>query len=108
MGLISGCDEIDPPYTTGVVHENNDDNNGDVVRRILLEKYTGHQCVQCPQGTQYAVDLKAIYGDQLAIVTIHAGWFANTDDGQFQYDFTTPEGDQLRSHFQVNQVLRVW
>ena len=102
-GLISGCDEIDPPYTTGADHDHNGDNDGEVVRRVLLEEFTGHQCPNCPEGTQVAKDLKAFYGDQLVIVTIHAGWFANTDDDHFQDDFTTPEGDQLETHFQVNQ-----
>lgn len=101
-GLFGGCDEIDPPYTTGADHDHNGD-NGEVVRRVLLEEFTGHQCPNCPEGTQVAKDLKALYGDQLVIVTIHAGWFANTDDDHFQYDFTTPEGDQLETHFQVNQ-----
>ncbi len=100
--LLAGCDTIDPPYTTGADHHENG-NNGEVVRRVLLEEFTGHQCPNCPEGSMIAEELKALYGDRLVIVAIHAGWFANTDDGYFQYDFTTPEGDQLQSHFLVEQ-----
>ncbi len=100
--LFSGCDKIDPPYTTGDDHEPNGD-HGEVVQRVLLEEFTGHQCPNCPEGSKIASQLKTHYGDQLVIIAIHAGWFANTDDDLFSYDFTTSEGDALESHFQVNQ-----
>ena len=102
MMIFAGCDKIDPPYTTGVDHDHNG-GNGEVVSRVLLEEFTGHQCPNCPEASKAAKDLKEIYGDQLVIVTIHAGWFANTDDDLFSYDFTTPVGCALGDHFNVEQ-----
>ncbi len=100
--FFAGCDKIDPPYTTEVDHDHNGE-NGEVVSRVLLEEFTGHQCPNCPEASKAAKDLKALYGDQLVILTIHAGWFANTDDDLFSYDFTTPVGSALADHFNVQQ-----
>ncbi len=100
--MFAGCDKIDPPYTTGADYDDNGGND-DVVQRVLLEEFTGHQCPNCPDGARMATQLKDHYGDNMVIIAIHAGWFANTDDDLFSYDFTTAEGDALADHFNVEQ-----
>lgn len=99
--LGTGCDTIEPPYTTGPGNGHN--GNGDSVRKVLLEEFTGHHCPNCPEASLLAKELQAHYGDRLIIVSVHAGWFARVDDPPFDTDFTTPTGDELNTHFGVSQ-----
>ena len=63
-------------------------------RRVLVEEFSGARCPNCPQGTQELDNLKSLYGDQLIIVTVHAGDFAFMYE-ESRFDFTTEAGDQL-------------
>lgn len=99
--FFQACDIIEPPYLTGVDLPNGGD--ADVVQRVLLEEFTGHQCPNCPEGSRVARELKDVYGDRLVIMSIHAGWFARTSEGTFAYDFQTEEGNALYDAFGVSQ-----
>jgi hypothetical protein len=95
--IFAACDIVEPPYMT-----DRDIDNGDtteVVRKVLLEEFTGHQCPNCPDGTKMAEELKAYYGDQLIIMSVHAGWFARPLDGTFSNDYRTEEGEALNDFF---------
>lgn len=96
---IAACDKIEPPYRTDF--EGNGHNGGEVVRKVLLEEFTGHQCPQCPAGSDIAYDLKAYYGDRLVLMKIHSGYFARVSDGMFSYDFTNAAGDAIADYFSV-------
>ncbi len=65
-------------------------------RVVLIEEFTGKGCTNCPKGSRELDNLLAIYGSQLVVVSIHAGFFANP---QFfplgQYDLRTQEGEQI-------------
>jgi hypothetical protein len=100
IALFYGCDKIEPPYMTGTQQGGE---NGEVVRKFLLEEFTGHRCPNCPAGTEMAKTLKNLYGDRLVIVSVHAGFFANPMSAPFNYDFRTPEGTALNSHFGISQ-----
>lgn len=63
-------------------------------RRVLIEEFTGVRCVQCPQGSLEIQSLKAIHGERLVAVSIHAKSWAEPYD-QSQYDFRTEEGENL-------------
>ena len=81
------CDKIEPPYT-----ENIDTGS---TRAVLIEKFTGHKCSNCPDATRKMDELKEVYGDNLISVDIHPGnlaEFTATDDN-YPYDFTTSSGD---------------
>lgn len=99
MFLFNGCDKVEPPYTN-----TNIDTSGVTPqsRKVLLEDYTGHKCGNCPRATRSAYDLKAIYGDRLIILAIHAGFFASTNIPPFTYDFKCAEGIQLDTDFGVS------
>ncbi len=99
--LWSGCDIVEAPYIVDRDTELPDD--GEVVRAFLLEEFTGHQCPNCPAGSEEAEILKNFYGDRLVIVSVHAGWFARTTGGDFTYDFRTPEGEAMNSYFGIEQ-----
>ena len=67
-------------------------------KKVLLEDYTGHTCGNCPRAAEKAHELQGLFGEQLVVIAIHAGWFANTSD-DYPNDFTTETGDAWDSHF---------
>lgn len=90
-----GCQEIPPiinpvmgpPPDTMVVVE-------DQRRQVLIEEFTGVTCVQCPGGSAELEALLGLHGEQLIVVSIHAGDFSFPMQNS-QYDFRCEEGDQL-------------
>lgn len=65
-------------------------------RNILVEEFTGVECVNCPDGSAKIQDLIAFYGDRLVAVSIHAGYFAEPYPNNL-YDFRTQDGTQLQT-----------
>jgi hypothetical protein len=75
IAFLSACDIVEEPY----LKDNSGGGEidpGENVRKVLLEDYTGHDCVNCPEAAVEAEDLQEIYGDQLIVMAVHAGWFA--------------------------------
>ncbi len=95
--LFAACDKLDSPYL--IKQDQDIPDPDDVVRKVLLEEFTGHKCPNCPQGSRIAHDLKAIHGEQLIILTIHAGWYAQTEAGMYSTDFRTPAGTAIYENF---------
>jgi hypothetical protein len=92
----TGCDKVEKPYIREggeppVVSE----------RKILFEDYTGHTCVNCPGATQIAFDLRAQYPDQVVLIAIHAGWFAQPQNEPYDDDFRTDVGEELNNFFGI-------
>ena len=94
------CDIIEEPFIT-VQDEVSDycesfsfstEPNNSPMRKILLEDYTGHTCGNCPRAAEKAYELQEIYGDQLVIISVHAGFFSNTSNS-YPSDFTSNTGD---------------
>lgn len=83
--FLTSCEEIPPTFTPSTGE-----------RKVLIEEFTGVQCVQCPAGSVFIEDLLAQYGERLVSVSIHAGDFS-LPYPQSQVDFRTTEGDQLLS-----------
>jgi len=96
FGLAAGCDYIDDPIQGG--NGGGPNPSDSLVQKVLVEDYTGHKCPNCPDAASVAEDLKAIYGDQVVVVAVHAGFFASPSTG-FETDFTTPEGEAMNSFF---------
>ena len=46
-------------------------------RVVLLEEFTGKGCTQCPKGSREIENLLTLFPDNLVVVSIHAGPFAN-------------------------------
>ena len=55
--ILSACDKIDPPYT--------EDCNQTAKKTVLIEKFTGHKCSNCPEASRKIDELKECYGDNL-------------------------------------------
>jgi hypothetical protein len=97
--FISSCDKIDAPYKQGGSTNPTDTN---AVQKILLEEFTGHQCPNCPAGGKIAQQLKALYGDKMVLISIHAGDFAEVNtSGYFTYDFRSTTGNELNTFFGI-------
>lgn len=64
-------------------------------RKVIVEEFTGNQCVNCPDGAAELENLHALYGDNLIIVSVHAGFFAEPTPGKSQLDFRTEDGNSL-------------
>lgn len=69
LAFLAACDNIseDDRYieTTPV----------EMSRKVLLEEFTGQTCPNCPEGHYVIESLEEQYGDQLIVVSIHAGHF---------------------------------
>ena len=80
----------------------------DVVRKVLLEDFTGHKCGNCPRAAEKITEILGMpqYADNVIAVAIHGdgGDFNsfNPDDTMFYYDYTTPEGIDLDRDFGVS------
>ena len=58
-------------------------------RKVLLEEFTGQRCTNCPAAHAIIEKLEEQYGEDLVVVSIHAGSFGiAAPDGLMQ-----PEGD---------------
>ncbi|MBS4012930.1 MAG: Omp28 family outer membrane lipoprotein [Bacteroidetes bacterium] len=99
--VIISCDIIEPPYMTNYSSDNGDD--GVVVKKILLEEFTGHLCPNCPEGKKVAQQLKELYGKKIVEISIHSGTFAKPLGGAFANDYRTTFGDEITAYFGVNQ-----
>lgn len=62
-------------------------------RKVLLEDFTGHDCGNCPNGHAVATTLLDQYGEDLAVVAIHAGSLAAPFPPDYPADWTTEEGE---------------
>lgn len=62
-------------------------------RNVILEEFTGINCVFCPDGHAIAEALKQSNPGDVFLVNIHSGGFANPGAGQ--PDFRTPWGQAI-------------
>ena len=116
--LFAGCDTIENPYPASASEPKptltvtqaldsaeaaHDSIHGPVtvVQKVLLEDYTGHQCGNCPSAAVKSREQKAIYGEKLVVMAVHAGYFAKYDKAPFTTNWTTPEGEEWNTSFGV-------
>ncbi|MCD4772494.1 MAG: Omp28-related outer membrane protein, partial [Bacteroidales bacterium] len=78
----------------------NDPNPQEATRKVLLEEFTGHTCPNCPMGSATVHNLGNIFEDQLVLISVHAGNYAELQDSIFTYDFRTPTGNDLKAYFE--------
>lgn len=93
--LFTGCDEVQAPYKRKIDDSNNN-NNGQYIRKVFLEDYTGYRCGNCPSAAEEASRLLKKYDTNLVVLAIHAGsTFAKPFGAKYKQDFRTPDGEQL-------------
>jgi len=94
--VFQACEKVEPPYKTGIDCEAGN-------RKVLIEDYTGHGCVNCPGAAVTAHELQELCEDRIIIMAVHAGYFANTTDfgPDFTYDFTTEAGNEWNNFYAI-------
>lgn len=93
--ILNSCDKVSPPFI-----ESRDYCNGN--KKVLIEDYTGHGCVNCPGAAVLAHDLREQFCDRVVIIGVHAGFFAKPyfeDDTLFAADYTTEAGNEWDTFF---------
>jgi hypothetical protein len=105
--LFFSCDKIETPLVAeepGGVVDPNDTVSAPVVRRILMEEFTGHYCTNCPLAATEMERLVGVYGSQIIPISLHAGNVTfnqpQTGSGKYETDFRTPDGDAYATLFQ--------
>lgn len=105
--ILSSCDKIDDPTPNDFVDTagiNWDDSlyaeTSPTVRNILIEEFTGQLCTFCPDGAREIERLDSIHGSQLVPVSMHAGAFADPNNGA-PNDFRTEAGTAYNNTFGV-------
>ncbi len=65
-------------------------------RTVLLEEFTGQECVNCPAAHEVIESLLAQYGDALIAVSIHGGYFGIPIS---RVGLMQPEGNEYVNHW---------
>lgn len=104
LSFVSSCDIItDPiPDSLNQIDTSTTNEEDESLKRILLEDYTGHQCGNCPGAAVTAAQLHNIYKDQLIIMGVHAGFFAETRASKYTTDYRTEASEAYDLHFGVS------
>jgi hypothetical protein len=109
--LLSACDKIDQPliiineqYTTDGFLDTLyfADSVTIAGKQVLLEDFTGHKCVNCPEAGLAAHELAEELNHKLIIYSVHAGYYAEPDEtGNYTTDFRCETGEELYNDFQA-------
>ena len=94
--FATACDNIEPPY------KQQSGQGGTTDRKVLLEDYTGHTCVNCPTAAILSQNLKNLYGDRLIVMAVHAGYFARPQSAPFNNDYRSQAGEAWDQFFNIS------
>ena len=101
--IFISCTKIDEPYVTGRALNIKDTimnwDTINAVRKVMLEDYTGHKCVNCPEAAIMARSLEEQYEGQLVVMAVHAGYYALPGVGEYTLDLRTKAGTDWNSEF---------
>ena len=64
-------------------------------KKVILEEFTGIYCTYCPDGHEIANAIKAEYPEDVFIINIHTGGYAEPNPAINDPDFRTPFGDAI-------------
>jgi len=105
ISTFTSCDKIETPVVKTDDTDDDDTTQTEVVvRRILMEEYTGHYCSNCPAGATEMQRLVGVYGSQVIPISLHAGNTTfnepHTGSGSYETDFRTTDGNAYATLFQ--------
>jgi thiol-disulfide isomerase/thioredoxin len=109
ISAFISCDKIEPPYMetdTSIADTTecpvpNFPVITNHIKRILIEEYTGHYCVNCPTAAHALHSLQNTYGEKITVVAVHAGFFAEPEGGCYGLDLRCQTGEDLYSNFSI-------
>ncbi|MEL7120456.1 MAG: hypothetical protein AAFO07_13480, partial [Bacteroidota bacterium] len=100
MAFLISCEEVpiivEPALSVGDCVPVSFDLVENQRRQVLVEEFTGVRCVNCPEGSEELERLIGQYGDQVVVLSFHAGFFSDPYP-ESQEDFRTTAGDGLLS-----------
>ncbi len=91
------CEEIAPTVTGSMGDTGGPDPTEEQKRQVLIEEFTGVRCVNCPAGSALIQDLLGQHGHRLIAVSIHSGGDWEIPLPESNYDFSSPEADEIQN-----------
>lgn len=73
------------------------------VRAVLIEDFTGQNCINCPQAHKIIERLVEQYGDAVIPVSIHAGSFGIPVDNRRYTGLMQPEGNTYNDAWNIDE-----
>lgn len=67
-------------------------------QNLVIEEFTGVQCVNCPQGSDEISSYVASYPGKVIPISVHSGFFSTPVPGKSKLDFRTPDGDFIYNY----------
>jgi len=97
---FAACDVIDNPLKEGGTRPPVDSTV--VVRKVIIEDFTGHRCKNCPYAAEKIHELQDVYGKNVIGIAIHEGPsnFTGTN-ADYPTDFTTDDGKTIYDFFKI-------
>ena len=103
--IFYSCTKIDEPYATARnVNIKDTIMNWDTIpaiRKVIIEDYTGHKCVNCPEAAITARTLEELHEGQLIVMAVHAGFYAQPGTGDYALNLTTQAGNDWNNDFNL-------
>lgn len=76
----------------------------DVNRNVLIEDFTGQNCIKCPAAAEEIEKLQERYGDAIIAVAIHSGPFGHrTTMSSPRLPLCTETGDEYYTHWDIKE-----
>jgi hypothetical protein len=95
---LLSCDIVEGPYAKK--KGGTSDTTEPVVRKILIEDFTGHQCGNCPRAAEELKVIEELYPNQIVPLGVHVGFFANAEaGGPYTANYTTDVGNEISAYF---------
>jgi hypothetical protein len=68
-------------------------------KKVLVEEYTGVQCVNCPDGAQILKSYDSTHPNKIVVVGLHGGYLAEPIEGESKYDFRNEDVTNLMNSY---------
>tara|TARA_B100001287_G_scaffold119004_1_gene100233 strand:+ start:2234 stop:3139 length:906 start_codon:yes stop_codon:yes gene_type:complete len=103
LTIFKSCDVIEGDYM--IDGTTNSVDTTSVVKRVLIEDFTGHRCPNCPSAAAELDGIINTYGDRVIGIAVHPHSNFSIPNplssSQYTYDFRTEEGDNIDNIFQM-------
>lgn len=102
--IVFSCDIIEPPYEEDPTGNGLD--TSEVVRKFLIEEFTGHYCKNCPEAADMIKSLESVYGERLLVVAFHVTeeYAKPRPEEGYPADYRTETGTALADKYRVSEI----
>lgn len=96
--FYQSCDIIESPYI--IDSGTSPIDTSSVVKKVLVEDFTGHRCRYCPSAARELSSIQDYYGsDKVIGIAIHPNSIYTKPDIEYTYDFRTEFGKDINMFF---------